>query len=110
MSRPVTLQSPRYRVVVGDPEQPDTWQELTVQALTRDLADAEQLFGKRKWGSPGDMPIKLTAVSAFCALRRTGQIQGTWDQFEAQYLEVTEDGSDAVGPTDADHELDSSSS
>lgn len=100
MSKPVTLQSPRYRVVIGDPDEPSTWQELVVQALTRDLASAEGLFAKRKWGSPGEQPIKLTAVSAYMALLRSGQIAGSWDQFEAQYLEVTEAGSDRVDPTD----------
>jgi hypothetical protein len=99
MSKPVTLQSPRYRVVVGDPAETDTWQELEVQALTRDLASAETLFAKRKWGSPSEHPIKLTAVSAYMALLRTGQVEGSWDAFEAQYLEVTEAGADTVGPT-----------
>lgn len=103
MGKPISLQSPRYRVVVGNPDESATWQELEVQALTRDLASAEQLFSKRKWGAPAEQPIKLTAVSAYMALIRTGQIQGSWDQFEQQYLEVTEAGSDRVDPTDRDH-------
>jgi len=107
MSKPVTLQSPRYRVVVGGVADASTWQELEVQALTRDLASAESLFAKRKWGAPNEQPIKLTAVAAYQALLRSGQIQGSWDQFEAQYLEVTEAGSDRVDPTDRDLDPDS---
>lgn len=101
MSKPITLKSPRYRVVVGEAEDPSTWAELEAQAITRDLQAAETLFAKRKWGSPGDRPIMLTAVSAYYALIRTGQISGSWDEFEASYLEVSEadDEDDEVGPT-----------
>lgn len=95
----IRLNSPRYRVVVGDPENPDTWTELEVQAITPDLTAAESLFIRHKWGKPIESPLKLTAVSAYYALKRTGQIEGSWDQFEAGYIEVGEAGSDAIPPT-----------
>lgn len=97
----ITLSSPRYRVVLGDVDDPGTWVELEVQALTRDIAAAEQLFLRRKWGKPTDAPIKITAVSAYYALLRAQLIEPatTWEQFEASYLEVGEAGVDEVGPT-----------
>jgi hypothetical protein len=88
--RPITLRSPRYRVVLGDVDEPDTWVELEAQAITRDLQAAETLFARHKWGKPSDQAIKLTSVAAYYALRRTGQITGSWDEFEASYLEVSE--------------------
>lgn len=101
MTKPITLSSPRYRVVMGDFNDPDTWQEVEVQALTRDLQMAEGLFAKHKWGKPSDQAIKLTAVSAYYAMRRCGLIEQTtsWEAFEQSYLEVTEAGVDEVDPT-----------
>lgn len=97
--KPITLKSPRYRVVLGDPDDPESWQELEVQALTRDLQMAEGLFARHKWGKPMDQAIKMTAVSAYYALRRTGQIDGSWESFEQTYLEVSEVDVDEVDPT-----------
>lgn len=101
MTKPITLKSPRYRVVLGDVDDPASWQEVEVQALTRDIQMAEGLFAKHKWGKPTDQPIKITAVSAYFALRRSGAIEPTtsWDAFEQSYLEVTEAGVDEVDPT-----------
>ena len=100
MSKPVTLTSPRYRVVLGDPDDEATWQEVEVQALTRDIQHAEQMFVQRRWGKPADQPVKITAVAAYCALLRKGLISGTWEEFEQSYLEVGEAGSDEIPPTE----------
>lgn len=100
MSGPIKLNSPRYRVVFGDPEDPDTWEALEVQSISRDIAAAETLFGTHKsWGKMLDSPIKLTAVSAFYALIRTGQISGTYDAFNERLIEVSTAGDDAADPT-----------
>jgi hypothetical protein len=108
MSGPIKLSSPRYRVILGDPEDPDTWAELEVQSITRDIASAETLFANHKsWGKPLDSAIKLTAVSSFYALIRTGQITGSWDAFESTLIEVTQAGVDAVDPTSPEVETDS---
>jgi hypothetical protein len=102
----ITLKSPRYRVVLGDVDDPDTWTELEVQAITPDLTRAEEVFARRKWGRPGDSAIKVTVLSAYFALLRSGLIErGTsWEDFEGSYLEVGEVGVDEVGPTLPDHE------
>jgi hypothetical protein len=101
MSKTITLSSPRYRVVVGDWDDETTWRELEVQSLGRDLQMAESLFARHKdWGRPTENAIKLQAVAAFYALRRTGQVDGSWDAFESAYLEVTEAGQEVVGPTE----------
>lgn len=95
----VRLQSPRYRVVIGDIDDPDGWTELEVQALTRDLTAAEAVFVRHKWGKPQDSPMRFSAVAVWSALRRTGAIEGSWEAFEQSYLEIGEAGSDAVPPT-----------
>lgn len=99
MSKPVTLKSPRYRLVVGDDTDPSTWAELEVQAITRDMQMAEGLFARHKWGKPDTQPIKFMATAAYYALRRTGQIEGSWESFEQSYLEITEAGAEDVDPT-----------
>jgi hypothetical protein len=105
MSGPIKLNSPRYRVVFGDPEDPATWEEFEVQSITRDIASAETLFAQHKsWGKPLDSAIKLTAVSAFFALKRTGQVSGSYEGFEENFIEVSTAGDDAVDPTPPDLE------
>lgn len=107
MSGPIKLNSPRYRVILGDPEDPDTWSELEVQSITRDIASAETLFANHKsWGKPLDSAIKLTAVSAFYALIRTGQITGSWDAFEESFIEVSTAEVTTVDPTRPEVEAD----
>lgn len=108
--QPVKLSTPRYRVILGDADDPATWAQLTVQAIGRDMMAAETLFHRRKWGTPSTAAIRFTAVSAYYALRRTGQIDGEWEAFDAQCLEVTNadadddaaEGDDGVGPTGPD--------
>lgn len=95
----VTLRSPKYRVVLGDPDNPETWQEIEVQAITRDLTAAEEVFGRHKWGKAQDSPMRFSAVAVWCALRRTGIISESWEAFEAGYVEIGEAGSDAATPT-----------
>lgn len=108
MGTPIRLSTPRFRVVLGEADNPDTWQELTVQAIGRDLQAAETLFHRRKWGPASGQAIRFQAAAAFYALRRTGQVEGEWEAFEAGYLEVSDaddsddtvgDGGDMVGPT-----------
>lgn len=98
-SKKIKLTTPHYRVVFGDPEDPDTWTELDVQAITRDITAAETLWSQRHWGKMLDSPVKAMAVSAYFALRRTGQIEGEWDSFEAAYIDIDQVGADAVDPT-----------
>lgn len=95
----VTLSSPQLRVVLGNPADPDTWAEVEVQTMTRDLAAAETLFGQRKWGKVADHSIKFLAAAAYYALRRTGQVDGSWDDFDASWIEVTEVEATESDPT-----------
>lgn len=101
---PITLASPRYRIVLGDVNDPETWGEIEVQAITRDLQAAEGLFIRHKWGKPQEQPLKMTVVSAYFAAVRAGLITGSWDEFERSYLEVSEAGADAVPPTPGEPE------
>lgn len=104
MSGPVKLSSPRYRVVLGDPADPASWAEFDVQSMTRDIAAAEALFARHKWGKTIDSPIKLTEACAFYALTRSGEISGSWEAFDARFIEVAQVEGDAVDPTPPDLE------
>jgi hypothetical protein len=99
MSKPIKLTTPHYRVVFGDPDDPETWTEVEVQSITRDITAAETLWGVKHWGKMLDSPVKAMAVSAYYALRRTGQIEGDWDSFEAAYLDIDQVAADVVDPT-----------
>lgn len=97
-----TLNSPTLRVVLGDWADESTWTDHEVKVIGRDMQMAEQLFARHKpWGKAIDSPIKFQAVMAFYAIKRAAGYTGSWDQFEAEYLEVTEVDSDEVGPTSA---------
>lgn len=103
-----TLKSPVYRVVLGDWSAPDTWQAHEVQTIGRDLQMAETLFARHKpWGKPGDNPIKFQVVIGYYALKRTGVYAGSFEQFEADALEVLEaDEGEDVTPTNPGPETD----
>jgi hypothetical protein len=105
-NKKITLSSPKFRVVLGDPNDPndeDAWQEVEVQSMTRDIAAAEQLFRQRKWGPTTEQGIRMMAVTAWQALRRNHLIDATtsWERFEASYvdLEAVEDDDAEEGPT-----------
>ena len=78
----------KFRVLFGNPEEPDTITETVVHGIGRDVQTAETLFAQRKWGQVTDRPMTGAAVVAWAALRRTGQYTGDFDSFESQYLEV----------------------
>jgi hypothetical protein len=104
MPSSTTLNSPRYRIVLGDWSDPDTWQPHEIQTIGRDMQMAETLFARHKqWGKVGDAPIRFQQVIAFYAMKRTGAYAGTFDQFEAAVLEVLEaddpDGEGEAVPT-----------
>jgi hypothetical protein len=107
-SKQIKLISQRYRIVFGDPNDPDTWTELEAQSITRDVTAAETLFGVRKWGATTDHQVKVAAVTAYYALLRNGLIEGDWASFENAYIDIQAIGSDAVDPTDEAREADSS--
>ena len=78
----------KFRVVLGNPDHPDTLTELVVHGVGRDVQQAETLFAQRSWGKTTDRPMTSAAVIAWAGLKRTGQFTGTYDEFEAAYLEV----------------------
>ena len=98
-SNKIKLTTPRYRVVFGDPEDPESWSEVEVQAITRDITAAESLWAQRHWGKMLESPVKAMAVSAYFALKRSGQIEGDWDAFERAYIDIDQVAADVVDPT-----------
>ncbi len=99
MTSRIKLKSPRYRVVLGDVDDPDTWEEFEVQAIGADQVRAESIFARRKWGQINDFRVKFADLSAWCALTRTGQLDATWEQFQDLYIEVTGAEDDEEGDT-----------
>lgn len=97
----IKLSTPRVKVVLGDPDDPDTWEETEVQTIGRDLQAVEELLGQLKRGAFGANPIAAQAMAGYFAMRRTGRIDAgmTWPEFEASYLEVADVAAEPVGPT-----------
>lgn len=115
MSKPIRLSSPRFRVVFGDRNDPDTWDADEVQSIGADMRLAESLFAKhrKQWGTPQDRPMHFQLVLAWYAMRNLGRYEGPLEQFETEVLELTDldeedtdDEEDAeesgVGPTRPD--------
>jgi hypothetical protein len=91
----------KFRVVFGDPENPDTLTERIVHGVGRDVQASETLFAQRGWGQVTDRPMTSAAAVAWAALKRTGQFAGTFDEFEASYLSVEPVESVNATPTEA---------
>lgn len=89
MSKPVKLTTPRFRIVLGDPEESDSWVELTVQAIGVDMQMAEAQFKRHGWGAFTEQPLRYQALVAWFAARRRGLIADTYEEFEGSYLEVS---------------------
>lgn len=102
---PVVLKSARWRIVLGDPNDPDNeaaWNELEVQARSADEIRAEGLFRRNKsWGSITDSPITWQHVQMWSGLIRTHQIGAdtTFDAFRAGLIEWEVLDEDDEAPT-----------
>ena len=79
----------KFRVLFGEPDDPESITEFLVHAVGRDVQQSEMLFAKRGWGKVTDRPMTSAAAVAWSALHRTGQYPGTFDEFEGSYLEVS---------------------
>lgn len=99
----ITLSTPRLTIVLGDPERPESWEQLEVQTIGRDIQAAEELLGKLKRGTFGDNPITAQTMLAYFAARRSGLIPAgtTWPEFQELYLEVKQAETSEPGPTDS---------
>lgn len=82
------LSSPRYAVILGDPDNPDSWARIdSVQVLSVDLMRAEAIMQRAKQ-KPMDLPIRFGAIGAWAALTRRGEITGDFDAFAAQLVDL----------------------
>lgn len=97
-----SLTAYRFTVVLGDPGDPATLRALDVTAYGRDIQKVEALFGERKWGAVDARPITAAVAACYFALLRTGEFAGTFDAFEAAYLEVSSEEPVKVFPTEAE--------
>lgn len=90
----IKLSSPRYAVVLGDPEDPETWQRIdSVQVLSIDLMRAEAIMARAKQ-KPGELPIRFGAIGVWSALARSRQIEGDFEAFHHQLIDL--EGLEAV--------------
>jgi hypothetical protein len=96
MTNTPSLTAYRFRVVLGNPDDDDSLIEHHVTAFGRDIQQVERLFADRKWGSTQDRPITAAAGAAYYALTRKGWFDGSFDDFEAAYIEVAADEPAAV--------------
>lgn len=94
------LSSPRVQVIMGDPDDPASWQVHEVQTVGRDTVAAETLFGVQKLGRPVDHPVRSLVAMSYYAMLRTGRYQGSFEAFEADYIEIAPVGEDIATPTE----------
>lgn len=97
------LQSPRLVVILGNPEDPDSWQDVEVQTIGRDMEMVETRFARDK-RSPSDYPVSFQRWIGYYALKRTGAIEATLspEDYELGLIETQTAGMSTVPPTDAE--------
>lgn len=99
MNPQLKLSSPRLLVILGNPDDPDSWSSVEVQTIGRDTTAAETLFGVKKFGRTMDHPVLSLTAIAYYGLLRTGRFQGSWEDFESAYVEIQPLGMDDSFPT-----------
>lgn len=98
MANTPRLTTYRFRVALGDAENPDVHKVL---AVGRDVQQAEKLFAQRGWGKTENRPMTSAAAVAWAALSRMGKYSADFDTFESEYLEVVPEDMVQVNPTEA---------
>lgn len=97
----IRLNSPRVRVVLGDPDDPGSWQEHEVQTIHKDMVMAETEMATSKRGATTEHQMLTLTIAAYMALRRTGRIQaGQVDDFVDGCLDLDVVSGGAKDPTD----------
>lgn len=95
----IKLSSPRYAVVLGDLNDPQSWEKIeTVQVLSVDLMRAELIMQRNKT-KPTDLPIRFGAIGAWAALTRTGVVTGSFDAFLERLVDLEGLDQTDAGPT-----------
>lgn len=95
------LTNPAYTVIVGDPDAPDTWAELTVQTITADQLRAEDLLVRAKT-TPQAAAIRFGIACAWAALVRTKQLPAgtSFEAFVPSCIDINQLEDATVRPTD----------
>ena len=93
--------SPLLHLILGDPAEPSTWTEATVQTITPDIVRAEGELAKSKTPA-ADHPLQAMVASAYFALVRTGAGSGSLQDFLRHCIDVDVVANDAADPTPAD--------
>lgn len=104
MSTPPKLTTYRFRVFMGDPDDPT---ETVVHGVGRDVQRAEQFFADKGWGQTTSRPMTSAAVVSYFGLKRTGKFDGTWEEFEDAYLSIEPVEAVTATPTEPGVESDS---
>jgi hypothetical protein len=95
----IVLRSPRYNVIMGDPEDETTWEEYQVRSIGRDQIAAEELFGQEKLGKPMDSPLRFSSAMAYFAMVRTGRYVGSFHEFTTDCIEANAVAQEEAFPT-----------
>ena len=95
-----SLTAYRFKVILGNPDDPSTLIEHDVTAYGRDIQKVEALFADRKYGPTEARPITAAVAAVYFACLRTGVFAGTFDDFEKAYVEVSGDEPVKVFPTE----------
>jgi hypothetical protein len=85
----VRLQTPHVTALMADGS------VLSVQVLNPDYLNWDRTAAKHNWASMQKIPFTWLTFVTWSALRRTGQVESTWDQFsEVDCLQVTNTSGD----------------
>lgn len=98
------LRNPRFRVILGNPDDESSWNAIDVQTIGADFQRVESHMQTHKLGSMQDMPLTGTALAAYYALCRAGRFDGEFDAFESAYLEIQTVSEQTVTPTEPGHD------
>lgn len=88
----VRLQTPHVTALMADGS------VLAVQVLNPDYLNWDRTAAKHNWASMQKIPFTWLTFVTWSALRRTGQVESSWDQFsEVDCLQVTNTADETNG-------------
>lgn len=95
---PIKLSSPHYRVVLGDPNDETTWSETTIRTFSTDMMRAEQIMARAK-ENVQSLPMRYGAICVWAALKRRGDVDSPWEDFERSLVDLDQVGETVAVPT-----------
>ena len=98
----VRLQTPHVQALMADGT------VLTVQVVNPDYLNWDRTAAKHNWAGMSKIPFTWLTFVTWSALRRTNQVDSTWEQFsEVDCIQVTNTSGDTNGTTEVSVDLSS---